>query len=298
MTTTQQLSRAKACFLGLAIGDALGAPVEFKKPGSFEPITGYRDGGPFNLKAGQWTDDTSMALCLAESLLACGELDLKDNLDRYCRWWKKGENSVTGDCFDIGVGTRTALCNYLQTGDVEAGGLDSLGNGALMRMAPIPIWASQSIQESIALAKQSTVTTHRHPQAIAISGYFAELLVRALQGESKSDLLAGAWYQQSDTEILSVIRGSWKTSTSIRARGHALYALEAALWAFGTTNSFQDCLLAAVNLGDDADTVGAIAGQIAGAYYGLEAIPSEWIEGLYDSDRFFMLAEQLFNRSL
>ncbi|WP_238154195.1 ADP-ribosylglycohydrolase family protein [Synechococcus elongatus] len=288
----------KPVSLSLAIGDALGAPVEFKKPGSFEPITGYRDGGPFNLKAGQWTDDSSMALCLAESLLACGKLDLKDNLDRYCRWWQHGENSVIGDCFDIGNGTHSALSHYLRTGEVEAGGLNALGNGALMRMAPIPIWSNQDIADAIDLAQQSSVTTHRHPQAIALSGYFAELLVRALQGESKADLLSGHWYQHPDAEIVEVVRGSWQTSTNIRAQGHALYALEAALWAFGTTTSFADCLLAAVNLGEDSDTVGAIAGQIAGAHYGLEAIPDDWIAGLQDSDRFQTLVEKLFNRSI
>lgn len=107
-------SRSRGCLLGLAIGDALGAPVEFSPPGSFEPVSGYRAGGVFDLEAGQWTDDSSMALCLAESLLECGELDPGDQLERYWRWYRHGENSCNGRCFDIGNGTREALIHGLQ----------------------------------------------------------------------------------------------------------------------------------------------------------------------------------------
>lgn len=286
-------SRAQGSFIGLAIADAMGAPVEFAPPGSFPPVTGYRGGGPFNLQPGQYTDDASMALALADSLLACGGVDLRDQMERFWRWYREGENSSTGSCFDIGLGTRSALEHFRRTGNPEAGGPDSLGNGALMRMAPLPIFFHQDCTQAVAQAESSTRTTHGHPQALRISGYFAELLWRALNGATKTELL-DSWYAGEDEELRRVAHGSWRTAR-VRARGHALYALEAALWAFGSTDSFEACVLAAVNLGDDADTVGAIAGQLAGAVYGLEGIPEDWIRGLQDSDRFLSLALQLLN---
>ncbi|WP_411877265.1 ADP-ribosylglycohydrolase family protein [Vulcanococcus limneticus] len=287
------LSRSQGCLLGLAIGDALGAPVEFSPPGSFEPVTSYRAGGVFDLEAGQWTDDSSMALCLADSLLSRGELDLADQLERYWRWYQDGENSINGRCFDIGNGTREALERWRRDGQVEAGGADSLGNGALMRLAPVPIRWQGDPAIAAAKAARSAVTTHGHPLAIAAAEYFGELLARALQGAAKEELL-GSWWQ-GPAEVEAISHGGWRTA-SITAQGHALRSLEAALWAFGSTASFEDCVLAAVNLGDDADTVGAIAGQLAGAHYGLEGIAEELITGLQQAERFLVAAEGLMGQ--
>ncbi|MCP9850773.1 ADP-ribosylglycohydrolase family protein [Cyanobium sp. Morenito 9A2] len=284
--------RAQGCLTGLAIGDALGAPVEFSPPGSFVPITDYRAGGPFNLEAGQWTDDTSMALCLAESLLSCGRHDPKDQLKHYWRWYKNGENSVNGRCFDIGNGTREALERWKRRKTVNAGGPQSLGNGSLMRLAPVAIawWEDRALAgEQSGLSAR---TTHGHPHALAATAYFGELLAWALQGASKEELL-GPWWE-GPPEVQAIAHGSWRTA-SIVATGHALRSLEAALWAFGSTESFETCVLAAVNLGDDADTVGAIAGQLAGAHYGLGAIPQRWIQGLQDHSRFLETAMRLLD---
>lgn len=284
------LPRSRGCLLGLAIGDALGAPVEFCRPGSFEPVTGYRPGGAFDLEAGQWTDDSSMALCLGDSLLVTGELDLADQLERYWRWFEQGENSVTGRCFDIGVGTRDALLRWRRTGCVEAGGDESAGNGALMRMAPIAICWQHDPAQAGWMASRSAVTTHGHPLAIAAAGYFGELLARCLGGESKEGLLSDWW--RGPEPLQQIAHGSWRVAT-IRASGHAPRSLEAALWAFGSTASFQDCVLAAANLGDDSDTVAAMAGQLAGAHYGFHAIPQSLVCGLQQAHRFLEMAERL-----
>ncbi len=297
----QRANRSRGCLLGLAIGDALGAPVEFSPPGSFEPVTTYRAGGVFNLEAGQWTDDSSMALCLAESLLERGELDLSDQLERYWRWYRHGENSINGRCFDIGNGTRSALERWRRAGDLEAGSPEGLGNGALMRLAPVPIFWQHDPPLAGAMAARSARTTHGHPLALASAAYFGELLARALRGDAKADLL-GPWWKGSEAwdpegEVRRIAHGSWREAR-IRARGHALRSLEAALWAFGSTGSFEACVLAAVNLGDDADTVGAIAGQLAGAHYGLVGIPGGLISDLQQHDRFLNLADGLSRTSL
>jgi ADP-ribosyl-[dinitrogen reductase] hydrolase len=290
------MSRSQGCFLGLAIGDALGAPVEFSTPGSFEQVTGYRAGGVFNLEAGQWTDDSSMALCLADSLLSEARLNPADQMERYWRWFQHGENSSTGRCFDIGNGTRAALERWRQTGVPEAGGSDSLGNGALMRMAPVAITWRHDPGLAGGMAARSAQTTHNHPLALASAQFFGEMLARALQGAGQEELLAPWWKGSSnwdpDATVQRIANGSWRDAT-IRASGHALRSLEAALWAFGSTDCFEACLLAAVNLGDDADTVGAIAGQLAGAHYGLEAIPKHLVSGLQEPERFLSIAERL-----
>ena len=250
----------------------------------------------FDLEAGQWTDDSSMALCLAESLLERGDLDLSDQLERYWRWYRDGENSINGRCFDIGNGTRAALERWHRHGEEHAGAADALGNGALMRLAPVPIVWRHDPALAGRKAADSARTTHGHPLALASAAWFGELLARALQGESKDALLSPWWdgsaEWDSDGEVQAIAQGSWRQKR-IEASGHALRSLEAALWAFGSTDGFEACMLAAVNLGHDADTVGAIAGQLAGAHYGLEGIPEELISGLQQADRFVELADRL-----
>src|SRR5215218_10319831 len=135
------MNRFRGCLLGLAVGDAVGTTVEFSPPGTFEPVTDMVGGGPFSLPAGSWTDDTSMALCLAESLLESGGFDAVDQLERYVRWWKQGYRSSTGTCFDIGRATRLALQRFRKTGEPYPGDADAdaAGNGPLMKLAPIPM---------------------------------------------------------------------------------------------------------------------------------------------------------------
>lgn len=285
-------NRAHGCFLGLAIGDALGAPVEFSPPGTFKPVTGYQAGGPFNLEAGQYTDDSSMALCLADSLIACGELDLKDQIERYVRWYQRGENSSTGVCFDIGNGTARALDLFMAELDPLSGSVTAEGNGSIMRLAPVAIryWFDRSLAK--AKGELSALTTHGSEIAVECTGYFAKILAILIQGGSKADVLkASVGYSPRLTQTLN---GQWE-GRKVSGHGHVLDTLEAALWAFHTTDSFKDCVLKAVNLGDDADTVGAVAGQLAGAFYGRSGIPADLIDGLQDAERFIRLAQKLFS---
>lgn len=189
--SVELIERYRGCLLGLAVGDALGTTLEFKRPGTFTPINEMVGGGPFHLKAGQWTDDTSMALCLAESLIECRGFDAVDQLTRYCRWYRDGHLSSTGRCFDIGNTTRTALEAFQRTRNPFPGPTDPrfAGNGSLMRLAPVPLFFARDPKESIERAGDSSRTTHGAREAVDACRYFSALLVGAIQGRSKDELL-------------------------------------------------------------------------------------------------------------
>ena len=297
--------RFRGALLGLAIGDALGTTLEFKRPGSFESITDMVGGGPFGLQAGQWTDDTSMALCLAESLIARRGFDSVDQLTRYCRWNREGYLSSTGSCFDIGVTTRAALERFERTQEPFCGPTDprTAGNGSLMRLAPVALFYAQRPREAIERAGESSRTTHGAREAVDACRYFAGLMVGALQGGSKEELLSprycpvpGLWTESPlAPKIAAVAAGSFtaKEPPAIRGTGYVVDCLEAALWAFHRSDTFKDGALLAVNLGDDADTTGAVYGQLAGAYYGEQGIPEPWRAKLAYRELIERSAEQL-----
>ena len=278
--------------LGLAVGDAIGTTLEFQPPGTFEPIDDMIGGGPFHLKPGEWTDDTSMALCLAESLVTVGGFDPYDQCQRYVRWWKEGHLSSTGRCFDIGTTTELALERFVRTGNPYSGCTveDSAGNGSLMRLAPVPIYFRSDPERAIQLAGESSRTTHALPVCVDACRYFAGLTIGALAGASKDELLAPLFHPTMDRwpdgvlhpAIEAVARGSFldKEPPTIRGKGYVVLALEAALWAFTRSDDFRSGCLLAANLGHDADTTAAIYGQIAGAYYGGRGIPDKWRSSL------------------
>jgi ADP-ribosyl-[dinitrogen reductase] hydrolase len=278
--------------LGLAAGDALGTTLEFKTPGSFQPIDDMVGGGPFGLKPGQWTDDTSMALCLAESLIECQGFNPADQMQRYVRWWREGHLSSTGSCFDIGNTTSAALSQFGRIGEPFAGSSDphSAGNGSIMRLAPMPLFFAKDPEEAIRLAGKSSRTTHGAKEAVDACRYLAGLIVGALEGRSKEELLSecfspvpGLWDRDPlAPKIAAIATGSFKRRNppDLRGTGYVVDSLEAALWAFHHSQSFEEGALLAVNLGDDADTTGAVYGQLAGAYYGREGIPERWLEKL------------------
>jgi ADP-ribosylglycohydrolase len=312
--SVQQLmlcDRYRGAILGLAVGDALGTTLEFKVPGTFKPITDMLGGGPFGLQPGQWTDDTSMALCLAESLIEKRGFDPKDQMDRYCRWWREGYLSSTGTCFDIGLTVRKSLESYLRTGEPFSGSTDpfTAGNGSLMRLALVPLAFRRNIALAIHNAGESSRTTHAAPTAIAACRYFAGLLLGALEGRSKEQLLSSFFYPGLDRdhwhrqpippEIAEIAGGSFKLKEppEIKGSGFVVRSLEAALWAFHRSDSFREGALRAVNLGDDADTTGAIYGQLAGAYYSVTGIPQDWIERLALRELISEKALELFDVS-
>jgi ADP-ribosylglycohydrolase len=293
--------RYRGAIIGLAAGDALGTTLEFKAPGTFEPITDIVGGGPFGLDPGQWTDDTSMALCLAESLIECNGFDPIDQLNRYLQWKREGHHSSTGRCFDIGRTVLEALTRFERYGEPWSGSTDefSAGNGSLMRLAPVPLFFAADPEMAIARAADSSRTTHGAWEAIDACRYFAALIVGAVQGKSKDALLAplftpseGLWDREPlAPKIRDIASGSFATRNppDIRGSGYVVESLEAALWAFARSTSFEDGALLAVNLGDDADTTGAVYGQIAGACYGVEGIPAKWkntLAGLHTLEHF------------
>ena len=297
--------RYLGCILGLAVGDALGTTLEFTSPGSFDPIDDIVGGGPFGLKPGQWTDDTSMALCLAESLVECRGFDPSDQMERYVRWWKDGHLSSTGRCFDIGGTTSGSLSRFRRTGDPYAGPTDnqSAGNGSIMRLAPVPLLYAASAGEAMSKAADSSRTTHGAQAAVDACRYMAGIIVGAIRGEAKETLLwpgytpvPGSWDDAPlHPEIADIAAGSFrrKNPPEIRGTGHVVKSLEAALWAFYNSDGFKTGALLAVNLGEDADTTGAVYGQIAGAYYGAEDIPASWREKITFRDEIEGVASML-----
>lgn len=280
--------RYRGALLGLAAGDALGTTLEFKDPGEFEPLTDMVGGGPFSLKPGEWTDDTSMALCLAESLVETRDFNPVDQLARYVRWWQDGHFSVKGYCFDIGITTAGALRRFQQSGRADAGSTDpgSAGNGSLMRLAPAPLAFAADPAEAVRLAGESSRTTHGAPECVDACRYFGGLIVGAVQGRSKDELLApgfapaeGLWdARRLAPKVAAIAAGAFRTKpdSEVRGSGYVVHTLEAALWAFASTDTFRAGALKVVNLGEDADSTGAVYGQVAGAYYGVEGIPAEW----------------------
>lgn len=299
------LDRAQGALLGLAIGDALGTTLEFTTPGAFTPIDDMVGGGPFGLEPGQWTDDTSMALCLGHSLLHCQGGNPEDQMRRYVNWRDQGYMSVTGACFDIGNTTSQALTNFLESGNPYAGSTDpyAAGNGSLMRLAPIPLFYHQNPVDMLTAAAQSSRTTHGARTCLDACRYFAGLIWLALHATEKAQLLAsgvepvaGAWENEAlAPEIKQVVEGSFrqKNPPEIKGSGYVVDSMEAALWAFFHSQDFRSGALLAVNLGDDADTTGAIYGQIAGAYYGLSGIPVAWRERVWWKNDILELASQL-----
>lgn len=301
--------RFYGALLGLAVGDALGAPVEFKPPGSFKPVTDFASGGPHNLKAGEWTDDTSLALASAQSLINCQGFDAQHQMQNFLKWYQEGHLSVNGTCFDIGNTTREALEDYEKTGNPYSGPSYemSAGNGSLMRIAPIALFYYSDTQKALEFARLSSRTTHQHPLAIQSCQYLTGLITGAVQGVSKEKLLSpdyaplkNYWEENPlQEELKEVVEGSfkYKNPPEIRGRGYVVKSLEAALWAFYNAENFKEGALLAVNLGEDADTTGAIYGQLAGAYYGRSAIPDKWLDNLAQEEMIESMVQGLILNS-
>lgn len=303
------------CFIGLAVGDAYGTTYEFKNRTQLpEKLpNSLIGGGPFNLKPGDWTDDTSMALCLAESIIEKG-WNPKDQMERYIDWWKKGHNSVTGECFDIGGATSKGLSWFIMTeGKSFVTDKNSAGNGVLMRLAAIPIvYSGNSIKVLNTCAFQSLMT-HPSSQSIECSMLMGAIINKILCGEKdkrkilnfetlfdsnekqayKELLMAYECIPNDRIERIKRVEYDGLPSEKISGDGYCVTTLEAALWAFLSTDNFEDGLKKVVSLGDDTDTTGAVYGQIAGAYYGLENI--KWRTQISWTGKIHTVAEKLFD---
>jgi ADP-ribosyl-[dinitrogen reductase] hydrolase len=295
-----KIDQYRGCLLGLAIGDALGAPIEFKTRGTFEPITDMISGGTWSLKAGQWTDDTSLALCLASSLIECDEFNPIDQMERFLKWHREGYMSSTGNAFDIGHATLTSLEKFAATKNPYSGSIDpyTAGNGSIMRLAPVPLYYANNIMEVFEYSGESSKTTHGAIEAVDGCRYLGLLIAGVIGEIPKEELLSKDYLKDISLapKIRKIADGSFKDKSSleIRGTGYVVDCLEAALWAFYNHDNFKDGCLAAVNLGDDADTTGAVYGQLAGAYYGIKNIPEKWLNTIYAKEDIIYMAECLY----
>lgn len=290
--------RASGALLGLAIGDAVGTTLEFTQRDSYPRLTDMIGGGPFRLQPGQWTDDTSMALALADSLLANETFDPEDLMRRFVAWRDNGEYSCTGTCFDIGITVSSALNRWKQTGDAMAGSTDSMtaGNGSLMRLSPVSIRHWQQPETMHKVAAQQSQTTHGAAEAVSACVAYAALIAEAISGKTRDEVLSPRRGEYAHG-VAKILAGSWrgKNRNEVQASGFVLHSLEAALWSIGRTSDFRSAILTAANLGGDADTTAAITGQLAGALYGVSGIPREWVEKIAWRDVITFKATELLN---
>lgn len=280
MVEDPRKDRALGALIGLAAGDAVGTTLEFSVRDSRPPIHDMVGGGPFSLEPGEWTDDTSMALCLADSLIAnTGRVEPAHLLACFVNWWRHGLNSVTGVCFDIGKATFVALDAFERNGTLENNANPEYqANGSIMRLAPVALCA-RSRSEAVTLALAQGRTTHAAPVPQRCCGQLAAFLWDMIEtGRMPGHLSAAAGRPRED----------------IVSTGHAPATLDAACWCVATTGDFSSAVLKAANLGDDADTVGAVTGQLAGALYGLSGIPADWLERLAWLDDIVARGEKLW----
>jgi len=254
-------NRIKGMLLGLIVGDCLGSPIQFSNKDHHKHISEMEFCPVFNVPAGYWTDDGSMAMCIMHSYLSKNKVDIADIADTFVEWLCNGRfSSIDGQSFDVGTATSSSLMNYMRSGCLKNGEEDDQGNGSIMRFAPSYLIANgnNDIMHSI------SDITHHSSKIHEVIDKFASILDLHLDGKKM------------------IFESEYRSRDEVNNSGWAVSSLEAAIWAFNTTSSFEDCLVEAVNLGGDSDTIGAIAGQIAGAYYGFDAIPSRWVNKIKD----------------
>ena len=269
--------------LGLALGDALGAPTQYRRPGTFTPVADLLGGGPFKLPRGGWSDDTAMALCLAESLLEREAFDPVDQVERYRRWQREGHLSCTGECVGITAGTARALAQAGWRQQPFSGSHDParLDPEPLSRVAPAVLFAFAAPQEAVRLASEAARTTCQVSAVLAACADLARALLAALSGAPKSRILAE------------------QRAASARGAGRGiLQVLSGAFEAFASTDSFRAAVLHAANLGGDSDVTSAVCGQLAGAFYGAGGIPAAWRADLLRAPLIESFADRLLARAL
>jgi ADP-ribosylglycohydrolase len=303
--------------MGLCVGDALGVPVEFK-PREFlddDPVTDMRSHGTYDQPAGTWSDDSSMALCLLDSL--CGGLDHKGIMDRFIKWYRKGAFTPYGYAFDMGGTTRQALERYESGFDIaDCGGKNASdnGNGSLMRILPIVFYLRSEygncffeIDEAMDILHKVSELTHAHKRSLIACGIYCTVASSILDhGNLKEAVSLGItnafrYYKSREgfqTELSFYKRLAENgfmnlTRNSIRSSGYVVDTLEAAVWCLLNSESYKSCVLKAVNLGEDTDTVAAVAGGLAGLHYGYSSIPEEWLEVIAKREWIEMLCKKL-----
>jgi ADP-ribosyl-[dinitrogen reductase] hydrolase len=308
--SSDMIDRYRGALLGVAMGDALGMPLE-GAPRDAHIVSDYEAGGPFQLERGQWTDETSMTCCVAYSLLKSGGFDPAHQLLCLSYWYRYAAySSAENRVVDIGSTVKRALDAFLASGQLNPQSADppSAGNASLTRLLPIVLYYYDDFEQCLHYAQQSSRLTHTAHEAIDACRYLAALLFGALRGESKSTLLApyytpvaGYWERfPLWPAIDSIARGEYQTlpRDQVKSSPYVVHTLEAALWAFHRTGDFRSGALEAVNLAGDADAAGAVFGQIAGAHYGEMTMPYQWVRWLESSHGFYHFAQDLLPASV
>ncbi len=299
MTTNLTSDIIKAVILGHAVGDALGVPVEFASRAELDanPVTEMEGFGTYPVPAGAWSDDTSMSLC-AFDVLASGKLDYDRIMVNFGKWYYKGEFTPTGKMFDAGNTCSIAIDNYFNgrkdTDHCGLTGTNSNGNGSLMRINPFVIYSKFICNGNWAdVIRKASALTHAHERSTMGCLIYACILRELLNEPSRKSVISGIEMAEShlsgNSEAEHYKRlfshGFPDTDRSgIRSSGYVVDTLEAAVWCLLNSESYEECVLKAVNLGDDTDTVAAVAGGLAGALYGLDAIPKKWLDSLLRRD--------------
>jgi ADP-ribosyl-[dinitrogen reductase] hydrolase len=297
--------RFHGALLGLAVGDALAVNTQFRKPGTFPPVGDLLGGGPFDLPRGAWTDDTAMALLLAESLLECG-FNPNDQVGRYARWQREGYGSATGQCVGISANVARSLATALYKSQPFSGSHDpaQIDKDPLSRVAPVVMYFLSDAGQAVSHAAEAARITAQAPMVLDCVRLFAAMLRQALVGREKAAVLRpprDTWLTATTRpEVLGLYEGSYarRMPPEITGGGHILQALEAALWAFNASETYRDGALAAANLGRDSDVVSAVYGQLAGAYHGVSAIPGIWRNSLMRQEVVIDTADRLLTHAL
>ena len=309
------IEKIKGCFLGLAVGDALGVPVEFRDRSYFktQPVSGMLGYGTWNQPPGTWSDDSSMSFCLAESLVS--NYDLKDIGSTFVRWYQEGYWGARLKLFDIGGTTRCALARIAGGEDpLFSGefGEESNGNGSLMRIAPGALYFSEiPDKELYDRVKEISAITHAHFRSVFSCFIFSKFVIQLFKGEEKfvafenacksiSDFAAKNNFNVNELQLFERILTGTIISTpeqSIESGGYVLHTLEASIWSFLNTDSYSDAVLKAINLGGDTDTTGCVTGALAGVYHGIDSSPAEWLNVLAREKDIIKLSED-FTESL
>jgi ADP-ribosylglycohydrolase len=298
--------RFQGALMGLAVGDALAAHTQFRKPGTFPVIGDLLGGGPFDLPRGAWTDDTAMALLLAESLLESEGFDAQDQVQRYFRWQREGYGSATGQCVGISANVARSLATALYKRQPFSGSHDpeQLDKDPLSRVAPAVMYFFADPVASVARPAEAARVTVQAPMVLDCVRLLAAMLRQALAGRDKAAVLKPpreTWMTPGTRpEVLAVYEGSYtrRMPPEIASNGHVVAALEAALWAFYRGETFREGALLAANLGWDSDVVTATYGQLAGAYHGVSAIPGIWRNSLMKQELVIETADRLLTHAL
>jgi ADP-ribosyl-[dinitrogen reductase] hydrolase len=295
-------ARYQGLVFGLAVGDALGMPHEGRRAAEIPAVLDLAPGGPYELPSGAWTDDTALALLLAESLLERGASDARDQVARYARWQRDGYGSSTGRAVGARPTTARALAQAQWTGNPFAGSHDptKAEKDPMTRAAIAAAWAAADPERAVALAAEVARPTHQAPQTLDACRYYGGLVVGALLGASRDALVApnycpvpGLWERRPlRAEVAAVAAGDWRKGTPTGGP-RAVDALGLVLWSLARAPTWRDAVLGAVALGQETPSSGALVGALAGALYGVAAIPPHWRTGVAQADRLASMAERL-----